>query len=95
MSHLQFERRGGFGGFGGPHLKSRGELALADLSPADRRAIDDLFRDPQKAKPTHPGEADAFCYRITRPTAAGPQTIYVPETAVPVVVRRSAKDVIE
>jgi hypothetical protein len=95
VDRLQIERLGGFAGFGGPHLKSRGELALSDLSPADRQAIEDLFRDPQKAKPTHPGEADAFRYRITRQTAAGTQTIEVPGNAVPAAVRDSVKDSLE
>lgn len=95
MDRLQIERIGGVAGFGGPHLKSRGELALSDLSPADRQAVEGLFSDPQKAMPTHPGEADAFRYRITRQTAAGSQTIEVPGNAVPGVVRDSVKDVLE
>ena len=95
MDRLQIERLGGFAGFGGPHLKSRGELAVSDLSPADRQILEELFRDPQKAKPTHPGEADAFRYRITRQSAGGTQTIEVPGNAVPSAVRDSVRDVIE
>jgi hypothetical protein len=95
---LQIERIGGLAGFGGSHLKSRGELALSDLSPADRQAIDDLFsarQKDQKDAPVLPSEADAFRYRITRQTAAGPQTIEVPEKAVPAALRDSVKDVLE
>jgi hypothetical protein len=103
MDRLQIERIGGFGGFGGPqggpsgapvHLKSRGELALSDLSPADRQAVEDLY-DPQKVAPAHPGAADVFRYRITRQTAAGTQTIVVTENAVPVALRDSVRDVLE
>src|SRR5258707_12838499 len=75
VDRLQIERIGGVAGFGGPHLKSRGELALSDLSPADRQAVEDLFRDPEKAAPAHPGEAGALRYRIPRQTAAGAPTM--------------------
>lgn len=95
MDRLQIERIGGFAGFGGPHLKSRGELAVSDLSPADRQTVEDLFNDPQKAVPAHPGEADTFRYRITRQTAAGTQTIDVPGNAVPAALRDSVRDVLE
>jgi hypothetical protein len=93
MDRLQIEKKGGVAGFGGPNLKSRGELALSKLSPADRAAVEGLFKEPQKAGPR--GAADAFSYHITRQTGAGPQTIEVPESAVPAVVRDSVKDVLE
>src|SRR5258707_7824617 len=95
VDRLQIERIGGLAGFGGPHLKSRGELAVSDLSPADRQAVEDLFSDPRKAVPAHPGEADAFRYRITRQTAAGPQTIELPGHALPAALRDSVRDVLE
>jgi hypothetical protein len=95
MDRLQIERIGGIVGFGGPHLKSRGEVALSDLSPADRQAVESLFANPQRAMPGHPGEADAFRYRITRQTATGTQTIEVPGNAVPAALRDSVRDVLE
>jgi hypothetical protein len=95
VDRLQIERIGGLAGFGGPHLKSRGELALSDLSPADRQALEELFSDPRKAAPPHPGEADAFRYRITRQTAAGAQTIELPGNAVPAALKDSVRDVLE
>jgi hypothetical protein len=95
MARLRIERIGGLAGFGGPHLKSRGELALSDLSPGDKQVVEDLFKDPQKAAATLPGEADAFHYRITRQTTGGAQTIEVPENAVPAALRDSVKDVLE
>jgi hypothetical protein len=95
VDRLQIEKIGGLAGFGGTHLKSRGELAVSDLSPADNQVIEDLFKDPQKAVPAHPGEADAFRYRITRQTAAGTQTIEVPGSAVPAALRESVRDVLE
>src|SRR5215470_8412156 len=90
VDRLQIERVGGLAGFGGPHLKSRGELSLAD-----RQAIEDLFNDPRKAAPAQRGEADAFRYRITRQTAAGPQTIELPGNAVPAALKDSVRDVLE
>jgi hypothetical protein len=95
VDRLQVERIGGFAGYGGPHLKSRGEVALSDLPPADRQLVESLFNQPQRGAPAHPGEADAFRYRLTRHTAAGPQTVEVPHSAVPATVRDSVKDVIE
>ncbi len=94
VDRLQIERIGGIAGFGGLHLKSRGQLALSDLSPADRRAVEDLFSNPQKA-PVPPSEADAFRYRITRQTEEGPQTVEVSGNAVPDALKNSVKDVLE
>jgi hypothetical protein len=53
--------------------------------------VEQLFADPKKVAPAHPGQADAFSYRITR----GAQTIEVPEHAVPSTIRNSVKDVLE
>ena len=95
MDRLVIEQIGGFAGFGGPHLKSRGEVPLSALSAEDRQIVESLFNDPQKVAPAHPGEADAFRYRITRQTAAGPQTIEVPGHAVPALLRDSVKTILE
>ena len=91
MDRLKIERVGGVAGFGGPHLKSRGEVALSDLSPADQKTVDSLFADLGKVPAAHPGQADAFTYRITR----GAHTIEVPEHAVPSTIKSSVKDVLE
>ena len=96
MDRIRIERIGGFAGYGGPHLKSRGEVSLSDLSPADRQALDELLRHPEKAASASPaGEADAFRYRITRETAAGSQTVEVPGHAVPAALKNSVHDVLE
>jgi hypothetical protein len=92
---LQVERTGGYAGFGGPHLKSRGEVALSHLSPADRQAIEALFTNPHTVQSGQPGAADSFRYHLTRHTASGSETIEVPEDAVPRSVRDSVKDVLE
>jgi len=91
VDRLKIERVGGFAGFGGPHLKSRGEVALSDLSDADQKTVEALFADPKKVPAAHPGQADAFSYRITR----GATTIEVPEHAVPSTIKNSVKDVLE
>ena len=94
MDRLQIERVGGLGGFGlpGSHLKSRGEVDLSKISPADRAAVDALF---EKGGGTPPPKPDAFRYRITKQTPQGPQTVEVPEEQVPMVLQRSVKDVLE
>lgn len=91
VDRLKIERVGGLAGFGlpGSHLKSRGDVAVADLSPADRHAVDALFES--KAMPA-PGMPDAFRYRITRQTPKGPQTIEVPENSVPPSLRNRVTD---
>ena len=95
MTSLKIERVGGLAGFGGPHLKSRGEVAHSDLSPADQKAVEALFADPKKVAPAPAGQADAFRYKITRQGPAGAQTIEVPEHAVPAALKNSVKDVLE
>jgi hypothetical protein len=95
VDRLLIKRKGGLAGFGGPILKSRGELALSDLSPADRQAVEDLFKHPEKATQPPPGAVGFFNYTITRQTAAGPQEITVPEAAVPVALTKVVRDVIE
>jgi hypothetical protein len=94
MDRLQIEKLGG-PGFGGPHLKSRGEMAMSDLSPTDRQAVESLFNNPGKAKPEHPGAADYFLFSITRQTASGKETVVAPSDAVPAALRDSVKDVLE
>ena len=78
---------------GGPHLKSRGEVRLADLSAADRKAVDALFASGGKAaNPNAPGQ---FRYRITRAGPKGPQTIEAPEPAVPAALIAAVRDTLE
>ncbi|MFT3906204.1 MAG: hypothetical protein QM718_07875 [Steroidobacteraceae bacterium] len=73
---LTIERRGGLAG-----LKARGEVDVATLAAADRSALEALFSHPGRLPPA-PG-ADRFTYRITRESAAGPQTLDVPEHLLP------------
>lgn len=97
MGIVKIERIGGLGGFGGPHLKSRGECSLADLSAADRAAVDALFASQGKTR-TVPGNAqmrDGFSYRISRQTPSGTRTVEVPESRVPAALVASVKDSIE
>jgi hypothetical protein len=91
VDRLKIERVGGLAGFGGPHLKSRGEVALSDLSSAERQSVEAMFEDPGKVPPAPRGQADAFRYKITR----GTRTIEVPEHAVPATIKNSVKDVLE
>lgn len=97
MDTVKVERIGGVGGFGGPHLKSRGELPLADLSTADQAAVDALFANKGKARgiPENPQMRDGFSYRISRQTASGTETVEVGESMLPAALRSSVRDTIE
>jgi len=90
VDRVKIERIGGSAGFGvpGSRLQSFGEVALSELSDADRSAVEALFERPRPstAMPDH------FRYRITRQTQSGPQTIEVSEDYVPPVLRNSVKD---
>ncbi len=97
MGLIKIERIGGFGGFGGPHLKSFGERNFSDLSAADRTTLNTLFLR-QKNEITVPGNMqirDGFNYRISRQTEGGVETIVVPESMVPAALISSIKDSIE
>jgi len=91
MDDLEVERIGGLAGMGlsGSRLRSRGRLALSSLSAADRQAVDALFDAPA---PQPDDVRDGFRYRLTRRTAAGFQTVEMPESAVPAVVSGSVRD---
>jgi len=88
MDQLYIERVGGLGGFGGPNLKSTGQVARSKLSAADQSAVEALFANPPSEAP----KPDEFSYRLTRQTPSGPQTIQVPERHVPIAVRSIVKD---
>jgi hypothetical protein len=94
QGQLQVERIGGFAGYGlpGSHLKSRGELSMSELSPADLQAVEALFQ--RKSQPAAP-KPDGFVYRITKKSGSDSQTIEVPEDSVPMVIRNSVKDTLE
>ena len=92
QDQLRVERIGGFAGFGGPHLKSKGELSTTELSPADLAAVDALFHDDTHAGAANP---DGFVYRITRNIGGSEHTIEVPEHKVPEAVRNTVKDTLE
>jgi hypothetical protein len=89
---LHVERVGGLPSIGTRRsaLRSCGEIALRDLSPADRTAIEALFRDPPPAAPS--AARDTFRYQISREGATGVETVEVPEAAVPAAVAACVKD---
>ena len=91
---VKIERIGGFGGFGlpGSHLKSRGEVSMSELSPADKQSLDALFHEDAQ-----PGESmpDGFRYRITRQVGGSEKTIEVPEHQVPDALKNSVQDTLE
>jgi hypothetical protein len=94
MGILTIERLGGFGGFGlpGSRIRSRGRYPFANLSSADQAKVEDLFKSGGQSARGAPPVADAFHYRITRDTPNGPQTVEVPESAVPAELQSSVKD---
>ena len=88
LDRIKVERIGGLAGFGGSRLKSAGEIALLDLSAADRQALDMLFHGVHKADTPKP---DAFVYRITRHDSGASKTIEVSEEKVPAAIRGCVK----
>ena len=92
MTVLHVEKLGGLAGFGGSRarIRSRGQIDSASLSAADRKAVDALFETGSASAPTK--GADQFRFRITRTSAAGTQTIEVPEARVPAALAACVKD---
>ena len=97
MDIIKIERIGGLAGFGGPHLKSCGELSCGELSTADRNAVDNLFANKSKKRgdSVNSQMRDGFTYRISRQTESGTETIEIPENLVPTALISSVKDIIE
>lgn len=91
---LKIERLGGLAGFGlpGSRLKSRGQVAVADLSAADRAAVEALFKASHKPAAPMP---DGFRYRITLQSAQGDKTIEAAEHQVPEALRDAVRDELE
>jgi hypothetical protein len=92
MSTLNVERLGGFAGMGGmaSHVRSRGELDAAALSPSEKDAVEKLFHAGGK---TGAGKmCDGFRYRISRSTPVGDETIEVHESAVPAAIAKCVHD---
>jgi hypothetical protein len=87
---LKVERRGGFGGFGlpGSHIRSGCEVALSQLSAADRKTLDDLFAGGARKAAVKP---DGFTYRLTRTIGGNATTIEAAEDQVPMAVRSCVK----
>jgi hypothetical protein len=93
MNKLTIERIGGLAGAGlpGSKLKSSGEQHMSALSADDQASVEALFRDP-KAKQESPQMRDGFRYRITRTINGKPQSVEVPESAVPPALQACVTD---
>jgi hypothetical protein len=90
VSKLVIERLGGLGGFGGPNLKSEGQIESSDLSADDIARVEKLFEGG--SIPPVKNTGDVFNYRITRQKDGRSQTIEVPESLVPTALTSSVKD---
>ena len=89
---VKVERVGGLAGFGGPRLKSAGEVAMSALSAADRKAVEAMFRDAARSGARKP---DGFVYRITRQRDGQTKTVEVAEERVTEAVRKCVKRTLE
>jgi hypothetical protein len=95
MDVVTIERLGGFAGFGGPNLKSEGQISFSDLSPPDQAAVTGLFEPGRKTGPAKSPPAaipDAFHYRLTRVIDGRPRSVEAPEEAVPAPLLASIRD---
>ena len=92
MAILHIEKHGGLAGFGGSnsHIRSRGQIDTAVLSPDDQKLLDSLFITGGAVEPSK--EADSFRYLISRTTAVGTETIEASETQVPEALASCVKD---
>lgn len=94
MDLLTVERVGGLAAFGGPaeriRIRSRGQIRLADLSKADRHAVEAFFQPGWKARPS--ADRDGFEYRLSMSTRSGEKTVQVPEAEVPAALITCVKD---
>jgi hypothetical protein len=90
VSKLVIERLGGIASFGGPNIKSEGQLDSSDLSPEDQAKVEKLFEGG--SVPPVKNTGDVFNYRITRQKDGRSQTIEVPESLVPTALISSVKD---
>lgn len=93
MTDIRIERIGGFAGVGlpGSRLKSRGNVALDQLSAGDREAVSRLFEEGPHPAPH--GAPDAFRYRLTRTAPGGDtQSVEVPEADMPAALKSAVRD---
>ena len=104
VDRLQIERFGGITGAGpDARFQSRGEVLISDLSPADQRAVNELFNETQleiprdlckggqKDRRPHKSIPDEPYYCITR----GGNTVRVPESAVPPALIETVPDALK
>jgi hypothetical protein len=89
MDMVTIERLGGLAGFGGPNLKSEGQMALSDLSSADQVAVAELFEPGRKAPRAVP---DGFRYRLTRIIGGQSRSVEAAEECVPAPLIDSIRD---
>jgi hypothetical protein len=90
VGKVTIERLGGMGGFGGPNIKSEGQIESSDLSADDQAKVEKLFEGG--SIPPVKNTNDVFNYRITRQKDGRSQTIEVPESLVPAALISSVKD---
>jgi hypothetical protein len=93
MGTLKIERIGGLAGFGLPdsRIQSSGEQAMSALSPADQALVEGLFEHrPDRQKSS--AERDSFRYRLSREKEGQVQTVEIPESAVPQVLKDCVTD---
>jgi hypothetical protein len=90
VGKVTIERLGGLAGFGGPNLKSEGQIESSDLSADDQAKVEKLFEGGNV--PPVKNTNDVYNYRITRQKDGRSQTIQVPESLVPAALISSVKD---
>jgi hypothetical protein len=77
-ARLRIERRGGLVG-----KPAAGERLLADLTPAQRQALDQLLKSPASSAPPPAPGADRFRYKVRVTDDTGTREVEVGEDAMP------------
>lgn len=73
---VRIERRGGIAG-----MSAMGEVDETELSPAQRKALDDLVKSPPPS--TRSAGADRFHFKVRITDETGQREFDVPEDAMP------------
>lgn len=92
MAVYKVEKLGGLAGFGGPfsRLKSVGQIDESAVDEPARKLLNELFASASSPEPLK--KPDEFRYKITLMKNGVENSIELPESQTPLVIRQSVRD---